>query len=223
MKKLKVLILDDNEMFRKGISKLLIDISLIEVIRDSESINMSIEILENQAINVLIIDTHVNGSESKSFIKKVQSTQPNLKIIVLTNELKVTTVLEMVKAGVSSFLLKNTSLDELVHAIELVNSGESYFPKEISSIIFRDLANPVLKASSYNNGLVSLTIREREILEYISTEFTNKEIASKLFISHRTVDTHRRNLLIKLDVRNTAGLVRYYYSNLNENQREKQY
>jgi DNA-binding NarL/FixJ family response regulator len=223
MKKLNLLILDDNEMFRKGISKLLIDIPLIEVIRDSKSIDMSIEILENQAINVLIIDTYVDGSESNSFIKKVQSIQPNLKIIVLTNELKVTTVLEMVKAGVSSLLSKNTSLDELVHAIELVNLGESYFSKEISSIIFRDLANPVPEASSYNNGQVSLTNREKEILEYISKEFTNKEIASKLFISHRTVDTHRRNLLIKLDVRNTAGLVRYYYSNTNKGQRGDQY
>jgi DNA-binding NarL/FixJ family response regulator len=223
MKKLNLLILDDNELHRKGISKLLIDNPIIEVIRDSESIDTSIKILENQDINVLIIDSHVNGSESNSFIKKVQSIQPDLKIIVLTNELKVTTVLEMVKAGVSSFLLKNTSLDELVHAIELVNSGESYFPKEISSIIFRDLANPVPEASSYNNGQVSLTNREKEILEYISKEFTNKEIASKLFISHRTVDTHRRNLLIKLDVRNTAGLVRYYYSNTNKDQRGDQY
>ncbi|MFK7773565.1 MAG: LuxR C-terminal-related transcriptional regulator [Saprospiraceae bacterium] len=223
MNKLKILILDDNEIFRKGIAKLLTDIPLIKVVRECESIMMAIDLIENQNVNILIMDTNVKGMESTSFVKKIQSIQPNLKIIVLTRELNVSKVLEIVKAGVSSYLLKDTTLKELVHAIELANTGESYFPKKISSIIFQQLANPVSQSSILNNGNVSLTSREKEILEYISQEFTNKEIASKLFISHRTVDTHRRNLLLKLDVKNTAGLVRYFYSNLNKDQRRNQY
>ena len=223
MNKLKILILDDHEMFRKGISKLLIDIPLIEVVRDSETTKQAFDLIQDQKVDLLIMDTQINELQPYAFIKKIQSIKPDLKIVVLTRELNVNTVLEMVKAGVSSYLLKNTSLDELVRAIELINSGESYFPKKISSIIFQQLAKPVPQASSYNNGQVSLTCREKEILEYISKEYTNKEIASELFISRRTVDTHRRNLLLKLDVKNTAGLVRYYYSNMSKEQRESQY
>ncbi len=222
MNKLKILILDRNEMFRKGISKLLIEAPLIEKVKVSDNIEAAINVVEDQIIDVLIMDTNIINLDPSSFIKKIQTIKPDLKIIILTRDLEINKVVEMIKLGVSSYLLKSTSLIELQNAIKVVMSGESYFPKEVSSIIFQHLANPIPKPSSENIGKTALTCREKEILEYISKEYTNKEIASMLFISRRTVDTHRRNLLLKLDVKNTAGLVRYYYNNLYKNQRESQ-
>jgi len=218
MNQIKILILDRNEMFRKGISKLLNEIPRINVIKDCESPKEAIFFIEEKKVDFLIMDFH--EMEPTTFLKKIQSIKPDIKVIILTQELEISTVVEMVKTGVSSYLSKNSSVKELLQAIEVISTGDSYFPKKISSIVFKHLANPIPQHSKENNAL---TNREREILEYISKEFTNKEIASKLFISPRTVDTHRRNLLLKLDVKNTAGLVRYYYNVLNNSQRKAAY
>jgi DNA-binding NarL/FixJ family response regulator len=120
----------------------------------------------------------------------------------------------MIKTGISSYLLKTSSIGNIVQSIHLTAKGETYFPTEVSMILFQHFSKSEKEIDHQfqesTKAKIDLTPREVEILKYISDEFTNKEIAEKLFISQRTVDTHRRNLLSKIGVKNTVGLVKYY-------------
>ncbi|MFK7934227.1 MAG: DNA-binding response regulator, partial [Saprospiraceae bacterium] len=125
------------------------------------------------------------------------------------------TVIKMVQAGARGYILKDGPLEEIVLAIKSLAGGNSYFSREISSTIIAKLgSNSPRRRLKTNGGASSLTRRELEILEYISKEFTNKEIAGELYISPRTVETHRRNLMQKLKVKNSVGLVIYYFNKI---------
>jgi DNA-binding NarL/FixJ family response regulator len=116
-------------------------------------------------------------------------------------------VIQALEKGAIGFLLKNTGKDEVLTAIRSVSKGDSYFSREVSSIIIEQLQKP--DSSDIKESDIPISPREIEVLKLIALEYTNSEIAEKLFISIRTVDTHRRNLLEKLGVKNTAGLVRF--------------
>jgi DNA-binding NarL/FixJ family response regulator len=120
-------------------------------------------------------------------------------------------VINALESGAIGYILKNTGKDEVLTAIRSVAKGDSYFSKEVSAILIEQLHMPRSHKKHLND--IPLTPREIEVLELIAQEFSNQEIADRLFISIRTVDTHRRNMLEKLGVRNTAGLVRYAIKN----------
>jgi len=126
-----------------------------------------------------------------------------------------TYIVNMLKAGASGYILKNTGEAELLEAINKVHSGEIYYSLEVANVMMSKYMNNTTKSKSTNFEITvnDLTKREKEILVDIANELTNQEIAEKLFISPRTVDTHRRNLLQKLAVKNTAGLVKFAVSN----------
>ena len=137
---------------------------------------------------------------------------PEVKVLALTMHTDESHITRMLQVGAMGYILKNTGKKELTEAIKTVASGESYFAKEASEVIMRRLMkNKSLQKGKFAN--VELTKREKEVLKLIAEENTNHEIADKLFISPRTVDTHRRNLLQKLKVKNTAGLVKYAIQN----------
>lgn len=142
----------------------------------------------------------MNGLEAARIIQK---TYPTVKVIVLSMHDEKAMIQALIGAGVDGYLLKNTPKAELVKAIYEVANGSSYFPVEVKSRLLEK------DSDSFRKGkLAELTDRELEILTCIAEGLSNKEIGEKLFISHRTVDTHRTNLMQKLDVHNVAGLVR---------------
>ena len=154
-----------------------------------------------------------NGIETT---KEVIENFPAAKIIALTMHNQESYITKMLKVGAVGYVLKNTGVDEILDAITTVNKGHSYFSGDVSEIMM----SKYMKTSSENNyinpGMSStedLTSREQEIIILISNELTNNEIAEELHISPRTVDTHRRNLLQKLGVKNTAGLVKFAVKN----------
>ncbi|HHS95080.1 MAG TPA: response regulator transcription factor [Phaeodactylibacter sp.] len=121
------------------------------------------------------------------------------------------------QVGVKGFLSKDCTKEELQTAIQVLSQGAGYFSSIISEILLRPKAS---NDRTSDKTFKKLTVREREVLECIANEYTNKEIAGRLFISQRTVETHRRNLIQKLKVKNTVGLVKYYfqaYGNLSNN------
>ena len=132
----------------------------------------------------------------------------DIKILVLSMHDEESYITEVLKSGALGYVLKNTGRKELVTAIRTVASGRTYFSEAITNTIMNGLMNNNKKAKPVEKEVPKITRREKEILDLIMEENTNQEIAGKLFISLKTVEAHRSNLLSKLNARNTAGLVK---------------
>ncbi|RYE59382.1 MAG: response regulator transcription factor [Sphingobacteriales bacterium] len=138
-------------------------------------------------------------------VKKAKQIKPELKIIVLSMHDEVVMIREMLSAGVDGYVLKKYAQQELVNAIETVNHGRQYWSSEVN----RALLSSLLPQEMPEN---QITDRELEVLRLLAEELTSKQIADKLFISERTVETHRKNLMRKTGANNGIGLMRYAYS-----------
>jgi DNA-binding NarL/FixJ family response regulator len=149
----------------------------------------------------------MNGIEATEEIIKLH---PNTKVLAISMFDEQRYIVKMLQAGALGYVLKNTGKNEMVNAINSIMAGESYFSQEVSNIMMSQfMTRGGLNQTLEPKNDITLTKRETEIIRMISEELTNSEIADRLGISSRTVDTHRRNLLQKLDVKNTAGLVKY--------------
>lgn len=211
---IKVLLADDHQIIKDGIRSLLKDVDDITIVGETENGKQVIEELGKTAeIDVVLLDINMpemNGIEAAAYIK---SKFPKVKILALTMHEEEEYISKILQSGALGYILKKTGKEELIAAIRTVNEGKSYVSKEVGNILFEKIIKGNPGTDSQNSESPILTLREKEILNLIANEFTNPEIAEKLFISARTVDAHRRNLLEKLGVKNTAGLVKYAIQN----------
>lgn len=205
MKKINILLVDDHALVREGIKNSLQGQEHLDVIGEARDGKEALALLAQAKPDVVIMDINMPGMGGVDATRSIKSRYPEINILVLTMYNEEAQIRELLKSGALGYILKSTSMAELVEAIEVVSKGETYFAKEVSSKIM----NQLVKGNNRSKLEVSLTNRETQILKMISEEYTNHEIAQKLFISSRTVDTHRRNLIQKLNAKNTAGLVRY--------------
>jgi DNA-binding NarL/FixJ family response regulator len=213
---IKVLIVDDHKIVRDGIKALLQNIKNIQWVGDCKDGSEVVGFLNKKIADVILMDIMmetINGIEaSKIVLEKF----PNIRILALSMNNEYDYIQEMLKVGAAGYILKNSSSEELITAIETVATGKPYFSPEVTDIVMNKYMNQgkKTKSTSKNQSLADqLTKRELEVLELIAQELTNIEISEKLFISRRTVDTHRRNLLQKIGVKNSIGLIRFAYSN----------
>ncbi|MBT32722.1 MAG: DNA-binding response regulator [Thalassobius sp.] len=204
---IKVFIVDDHQMVIEGLKLLLQDEEQISVVGNAMCAEQAEEGIEQSNPDVVILDINmpgINGIEAcKKFIKK----WPELKVLALTMHKESSLIKMMLGNGAKGYILKNAGKDELTQAIHTVSSGKMYLDDLTNEIVIKAMAqgNKVEKS----NGLFpKLSRREKEVLKLILDECTTQEIADKLFISFGTVETHRRNMLIKTGTRNTAGLVK---------------
>ena len=205
---INVLIADDHTMFADGIESILStedDIAVAGTCYDGMAI---FEFLEKHKIDVLLLDINLPKMNGLDVCKKLTASHPNIRILALTMHNTETFVTEILKNGAMGYILKNTGKSELVSAIKKVHQGQSYFSEEVTQTIMKSLVNKRKGSSKRSPGTPIVSRREREVLELIVREFTTPEIAEELNISLKTVESHRRSLLTKLNVRNTAGLVR---------------
>lgn len=198
-----IAITDDHTIVIEGIKTMLKSNKEIEVLQSFENLNDTFENL-NSAVKVLLLDINLPDGNGINACKELLEKHPDLKIIALTNFEDTVFIKQIIKNGALGYLLKNTSQKELTEAIKSVIQGKRYLPKKISDILLNDSIG--INNSSY--FIPKLTVREKEILHLIIQEFTTEEIAAKIFVSTKTVESHRSNLIQKLGVKNTAGLVR---------------
>jgi DNA-binding NarL/FixJ family response regulator len=210
MNPIKLLIVDDHPMVRLGLK------SLLEGVKDVTSIDEAIDgedamvKYEKGSYDVIIMDIKMPKKDGIEATQDILKKNPNARIIALSMMDEQDYIVKMLQAGAKGYLLKNSSRDELLKAVHAVSKGDNYFSHEVSSIMLAKFINKEYPSKNKPVKLdAELTKREKEIIKMIAEEMTNAEIGVKLGISIRTVDTHRRNLLQKLDVKNTAGLVRY--------------
>lgn len=188
---------DDHYMVIEGIRSLLQNEKSIEWLGHASSADSCMAFLRQQLPDVILMDISLPDKSGIDLCKEVKDRYPSVFIIGLSTFNQQSFIQKMMDNGASGYVLKNATQDELMEAIGTVVKGKIYLNDEVSHTLRKD-----------DVGKIILTRREKEVLELIAEGLTNAEIAGKLFISVTTVDTHRKNLLAKFDVRNTASLIR---------------
>ena len=205
---IKVLIADDHMMFVDGIQSILqnvVDIQVVGRCFDGPSV---LEFVKNQKVEIVLLDVNLPGMSGIEVCKALQSDHPKTKILAISMFNEESYVTEILNHGASGYILKNTGREELIKAIRTVHSGSSYFSKDVTQTIMKGLMKHRQGGKNSEKVIPKISRREKEVLKLIAEEFTTQEIADKLFISLKTVESHRSSLLSKMNARNSAGLVR---------------
>ncbi|MDY0990293.1 response regulator transcription factor [Flavobacterium sp. CFBP9031] len=209
MTKIKLLIADDHTMFLQGIISLLEQEPNINIVDKAVNGIEALEIIKKSAIDLIILDISMPAMDGIELSKILKKQHPQIKILIVSTHSNAMIVSRLIRIGVNGYLLKNAEKEELLKAINTIASGENYFAEELEEKHFTN-SSRIEKQSSH---ITELSSREKEILVLIAQEYNTAEIAEKTFISLNTVNTHRRNLLSKLNAKNTAGLVKYAVEN----------
>lgn len=202
---IKVLVADDHQMFIDGIVALINNEKEINVVAEALDGSGVIDCLKENSVDIVLLDINMPGLNGIETLSIVKERFPSVRVIILTMHNKQEYIKDLMHKGAEGYILKNTGKKELLEAIKTVYAGRTYFSKEVTETIMKGLT----KSSLQNTVDIQLTAREKEILILIVQELSSKEIAEKLFISTNTVETHRKNLMAKLDAKNLAGLVKY--------------
>ncbi|MBL0745862.1 response regulator [Chryseolinea lacunae] len=206
---LNILIVDDHQMITDGLSQILRSEKTIDQIHMAKNGYEAIDIARTEAIDIIIMDINMPKLSGAEATKIIKAEYPAIKIIVVSMLGEAPVVNKLLKAGADAFIHKDAGKAELIKAIDKVMHNEKYVSPEISMNLFNHLNETGKTAATEKH----LTKRELEIIGQISNGLTNNEIAAKLFLSSVTVDTHRKNILAKLGLKNTAALVRYAVEN----------
>jgi DNA-binding NarL/FixJ family response regulator len=201
-----VLLVDDQSIMLDGIEALLAPVEQVTVVGRATTGTEAVALARSLAPEVVIMDVNMPGMDGIEASRRILKAAPDTRVLVLSMYGHKEFVLELLDAGVSGYLLKNAGKAELIDAMNTVMAGKRYLAKEIEALLS---AGDRFKDRQGENGYGVLTKREVQVVKLIMQERTTQEIAEALFLSPDTVETHRRNIMHKLDVRNIAGLVKY--------------
>lgn len=207
MDKVKIVIADDHHILLDGLKALLGKREDIEITGLYDNGNTLFDELKNTQPDVAIVDINMPHIGGRELTVKIKEFYPQISVVVLSMHDDTATIMSMVDAGISGYLLKNASDKELIEALHTVKCGRMYFSPEVSEKITSVALNGHKKPDAAIEP--RLTDRELEILKLISEEYSNAQIAEMLFISERTVETHRKNMLRKTNNKTIVGLMKY--------------
>lgn len=215
MDTIKIALVEDQQLFRESLAALLERIPGFELLAVCENGKVFMDTLPGLPVapEVVLVDMDMPEMNGVELTEALQKQRPDIRIIILTVYNQERFMVKMVEAGASGYLLKNCGTEEVLNAIRQVHSAGYYFNEFFMNAMKRGAKSKSPATLDFNHIPVELTEREKEILLLICQELTNTEIAEKLFISPRTVDGHRNNLLAKTGARNTAGLVVFAVTN----------
>lgn len=196
---MKLILADDHFLVLDGLELLLSTFSFVEFTKSTLNYHELKEALALQTYDVLLLDIHFGKFDGRIVLGEIKKNYPNLKAIALTSYSDMATIKSAINVGFDGYLLKTDGRTEIEKALKAVVSGERYFSSQTQQTFFEN---------QNSNATIDLTSREKEVLQLIVQEKTTKEIAAELFISEKTVETHRGNLMLKLEARNIAGIVR---------------
>jgi DNA-binding NarL/FixJ family response regulator len=209
-KPIKILIADDHKLLLDGISSLLQDEEEIKIIAKASNGYEVLDLLQVNDCDLCLLDISMPGLDGIATAKLVRERHPAIRIMILTTYNEREFVEELLTIGVTGYVLKNSTRQELVEAIHKVYGGGLYFSDEVQQTLLKNYVK--LNKEKSQKQEVTLTQRELEILKLLAREFTTEKIARELSISYRTVETHRKNILHKTESHNLAGLLKYAYS-----------
>ena len=202
MNKIKIVIADDHKLFRKGLNELLKKQEDIEIVQSFANGHELLQYLDKDPkADIVLLDISMPETDGFKVLKALKEKEALIKPIIISMHTDGNYIARCAKDGAYGYLLKNADEQELTLAIRMVHKGKKYFNTEISEKMINFMAT-----QSVSEDILSY--KEKEVLALISEGFTNKEIANKLYVSARTIETHRANILKKLEVKNTAELIK---------------
>ena len=199
-KPITLFILDDHQMLIDGIKALLLNEERFQIVGEALRSSEALEKLKKLKADILITDINMPDMDGIEFTKTVKRTHPDQKVLALSMFSEKATITDMIESGVSGYILKNTGKQELILALEKIAKGEKFFSNEVAQELKRE--DPI------TDKRYILTTREREIVKNVAKGLSHTEIGERLFISPRTVDTHRTNIMRKLEVNSIAELIK---------------
>ncbi|HPT04625.1 MAG TPA: response regulator transcription factor [Bacteroidales bacterium] len=210
---IRLIIIDDHQLSRDGIKALLSDIEFNATVEVAESGDEALLLFETQIFDVALVDINMPGMSGIQLTCEIKKNYPITKVIALSMYDDHTYISKMIEAGASGYILKNINIEDLIEAINTVIKGNFYLSKDIQKVIDEHVAPANESYKTVKSNIIHLSYREQEILNLIAKEFTNEQIAQQLFISERTVETHRKNIFIKTKQKTIVGLIKYAIEN----------
>jgi DNA-binding NarL/FixJ family response regulator len=204
MEKIKVVLVDDHEVFRMGMKLLLNMIENINVVGEASNGQEFLEFLKNQKVDIVFMDINMPVLDGIDATEKALKINPDLRIIALTTFGDTEYFNKMIYAGVEGFMLKNSGFNDFKNAIEKVMKGGNYFSEELLVNFTKDVVSKKFKEKE---ELPEFSRRELEVLQSICKGYSNAKIGEELFISDRTVERHKTNLISKTNTANTINLI----------------
>ncbi len=204
MNKINIIIADDHPVLRMGLKAMFATDLKINVIGEAKNGLELLEKVKHLNPHIILLDYFFGEENGARLTQILKQTKPKIKVLAYSHSSEPIIIQKTLKAGAAGFVSKSEPLSLLVEAIYRVMAGKQFFSPSIQEIIDK------LQSAS-DHKIQELTQREFEIMEYVAKEYSNKEIGAMLFISPRTVETHKRNIMQKLKLKNSIGLVNYYF------------
>ncbi|WP_439128536.1 response regulator transcription factor [Polaribacter sp.] len=211
---IKILIADDHPLIAEGIKNTfenLEDFNVIGIVNDGKE---AIDYIEKHLVDVALLDINMPIMDGIECAKEIIKNHKHVKVAILSMYQEASIIKNLIEIGVKGYMLKTIPSDELLLAIKNIYQGKEYFNTDVTKALISDnKPNSLHQYKKKSPLLDDLTSRELEIIKYISQGLTNTQVGEKLFISPRTVDTHRTNIMKKLDIHNVASLIRFAFQN----------
>jgi DNA-binding NarL/FixJ family response regulator len=201
----RILLADDHTLVRAGVRRILEAEPGLSVVGEVSDGQAALEFARGNPVDVLVLDLTMPGTDGFEVLRRVKAELPSIKVLVLTMHVNAEYVARAVQDGADGYLLKDSAVQDLVAAIEAVQSGRAYYSPPVQ----RELSELLRAHAAPPRPVDLLTDREREVLHLVAIGLSTKEIASKLDISARTVETHRANLMRKLNLKSVALLTQF--------------
>jgi DNA-binding NarL/FixJ family response regulator len=215
VERIKVLLVDDHTVVRDSIAIMLAQLDDIQIVGSLASGEELISKMRDLNPDMIIMDIHMKGMTGIEATRWVKERNNKVKVILLSMEVKKELVSAGIQSGIDGYLPKDVEKSALIEAIRVVSKGEKYFNEAITNLVFEDFYNREVSArqTKQHLQLTDLSKREMEVLQLVASGKSDKEVADQLFISAKTVNTHKMHILDKLGLKNTAELVRYAITN----------
>jgi DNA-binding NarL/FixJ family response regulator len=204
---IRILLADDHKITRQGLRSLLEKQQDMEVVAEAENGRIAVRLAAEMAPDVVIMDVTMPDLNGVEATRQIVDTSPDIKVIALSMHSDTTFVTEMLKSGAAGYLLKDCAFEELTRAIRTVINEKIYLSPSISGVVVEDYIHRISKSAPEDSDV--LTDREREVLQLMAEGGSTKQIAIKLHISIKTVETHRRKIMSKLGIHTIAELTKY--------------
>lgn len=211
--RIRVMIVDDHQLMIEGLKSLLEGEEDIAFAVGANSMPETLQFLENNMADVILMDINMPEGSGIEATEKIKALYPGIKIVALTMHDDISVITKMIRAGASGYVLKRTNMNEVTEAIRIVHRNGKYLSSNTQNIIMENLGNSHEEHDSTVESRPALSAREVEVLNLVAKEYSNEQIAEKLFISERTVEAHRRNIFIKTKTKSIVGLIKYAIRN----------
>lgn len=208
--KIKLALVDDHPLILDGLKSLLKGHAKYQVVATFSDAESALNALPALDVQILISDISLPGLKGPEMVSRLKPALSNLKILALSMHGDEAHIRQMLDAGADGYILKNSGKPELIQALDALASGKMYFGQEVATELLRPRRMPAVAAEKAE---ILLSPREKEVLKLVAQEMSNQQIADSLFISERTVETHRKNIYAKTGTKSLAGLVKFAIQN----------